>query len=125
MWITAATLSAVVANAAPAARDPRPSILFVLSDDHGTQAIGAYGSRLDRTPSIDRLASEGMRFDRCFCCNSICAPSRATILTGLHSHRSGHTSNERIFTAERLSYESGDPRGEGAEAVDRARGSPS
>jgi arylsulfatase A-like enzyme/dienelactone hydrolase len=85
------------AAVAAARNEMRPNILFIFSDDHGAQAIGAYGSNRNRTPSIDRLAREGMRFDDCFCGNSICAPSRATILTGLHSHVTGHTSNERIF----------------------------
>ena len=65
--------------------DTRPNIIFIFSDDHGAQAISAYGSNRNRTPSLDRLASEGMRFANCFCGNSICAPSRATILTGVHS----------------------------------------
>ena len=67
-------------GAAPAKRPP--NILFIFSDDHGSQAISAYGSVLNKTPNIDRIAAEGMRFDNCFCTNSICAPSRAVILTG-------------------------------------------
>lgn len=66
-----------------------PNILFIMSDDHTTQAIGAYGSRLAKlnpTPNIDRLAHHGIRFDRVFCTNSICCPSRATILTGQYGH---------------------------------------
>jgi arylsulfatase A-like enzyme/dienelactone hydrolase len=77
--------------------DTRPNILFILSDDHGAQTISAYGSNRNRTPAIDRLAQEGMRFANAFCGNSICSPSRATMLTGVHSHVTGHTSNERIF----------------------------
>lgn len=67
----------------------QPNILFIMSDDHAYQAIGAYGSVLNKTPQIDRIAQEGMRLDRCFCTNSICAPSRATILTGKHNHING------------------------------------
>lgn len=66
-----------------------PNILFIMSDDHGAQAISAYGSRLIKTPNIDRLAKEGMRLDNCFVTNSICTPSRATILTGKYSHING------------------------------------
>jgi arylsulfatase A-like enzyme len=66
-----------------------PNILFIMSDDHGAQAISAYGSRLIKTPNIDRLAKEGMRLDNCFVTNSICTPSRATILTGKYSHLNG------------------------------------
>jgi len=70
----------------------RPNILFIMSDDHAAPAIGAYKGFLSgvvQTPNIDRLAKEGMRFDNCFCTNSICTPSRAVILTGKHSHRNG------------------------------------
>lgn len=70
----------------------RPNILFIMSDDHTTQAIGAYGSRLaelDPTPNIDALARNGMRFDRVFCHNSICTPSRANIITGQYSQKNG------------------------------------
>jgi arylsulfatase A-like enzyme len=67
----------------------RPNIVFIMSDDHAAQAISAYGSRVNRTPNLDRLAEAGMRFDNCFCVNSICSPSRATILTGKYSHLNG------------------------------------
>ena len=67
----------------------RPNILYIMADDHTSQAWGCYGSRLApyiSTPTIDRLAAEGARLDNCFCTNSICVPSRATILTGQYSH---------------------------------------
>ena len=72
-----------------------PNILFIFSDDHGYQAISAYNDprRLIETPNIDRLAKEGMRFDRCLVPNSICGPSRATVLTGKYSHRNGFYDN--------------------------------
>jgi arylsulfatase A-like enzyme len=69
-----------------------PNILFIMSDDHAIEAIGAYDSWLKdhvRTPTINRLAEEGMRFDNVAVNNSICSPSRASILTGQYSHRSG------------------------------------
>jgi len=69
----------------------RPNILFIMSDDHAAHAIGAYGSRINRTPNLDRIAAEGMRFDNCFCTNSICTPSRAAILAGTHNHVNGVT----------------------------------
>ena len=68
---------------------PRPNIVFIMSDDHAAHAIGAYGSAINSTPNLDRIAREGMRFDRCFCTNSICTPSRASILTGKYSHLNG------------------------------------
>ncbi len=67
----------------------RPNILLVFTDDHAYQAISAYGSRINLTPNIDRLAREGMRFDRCYVTNSICGPCRATVLTGKYSHMNG------------------------------------
>ena len=67
----------------------RPNILFIMSDDHAAHAISAYGSRVNQTPNLDRLASAGMRFNNCFAVNSICSPSRATILTGKYSHLNG------------------------------------
>ncbi len=60
----------------------RPNILFIMSDDHAYQAISAYGSQLIKTPNIDRIAEEGLLFTNACVTNSICAPSRATILTG-------------------------------------------
>lgn len=83
-------LAVVLANSLSAwAADSRPNILFVFTDDHAYQAISAYGSRINTTPNIDRLAREGMRFDRCYVTNSICGPCRATILTGKYSHANG------------------------------------
>ena len=69
----------------------QPNILFIMCDDHASQAISAYGSRVCRTPNIDRIAEAGMRFDHCYVTNSICTPSRATILTGTHNHVNGVT----------------------------------
>jgi len=76
----------------------RPNILFIFSDDHATQAVSAYGSRLKDvapTPHLDSLAKEGMLFKRCMVTNSICGPSRATILTGKYSHLNGFMVNEK------------------------------
>lgn len=67
----------------------RPNILCIMTDDHAAHAISAYGSRVNETPHFDRIAREGMRFANCFATNSICTPSRATILTGKYSHRNG------------------------------------
>jgi len=70
-----------------------PNILFIFSDDHSHNAISAYGSCINETPNIDRIANEGAIFLNSFCANSICQPSRASILTGKHSHRNGVTDN--------------------------------
>jgi arylsulfatase A-like enzyme len=77
----------VVGRAADA--PARPNILFIMADDHAAHAISCYGSKLNSTPNLDRIAKEGMRFDNCFCTNSICSPSRAVILTGKYSHVNG------------------------------------
>ncbi len=69
--------------------EKRPNILFIMADDHAAHAISAYGSTINQTPQLDRLAGQGMRFDRMFAVNSICTPSRATILTGKYSHING------------------------------------
>ena len=67
----------------------QPNILFIMSDDHAAHAISAYGSVINQTPHIDRIARNGLRLDNCFCTNSICTPSRATILTGQYGHKTG------------------------------------
>jgi len=69
----------------------RPNIVYMMSDDHAAHAMSCYGSRINETPNLDRIAQEGMRFDNCFCTNSICTPSRAAILTGTHNHINGCT----------------------------------
>lgn len=74
------------------ANTQKPNILFIMSDDHTSQAVGAYGSRLAKlnpTPAIDRLAKEGMVFKNAFCTNSICTPSRACVITGQYNHKNG------------------------------------
>lgn len=71
----------------------KPNIIFIMTDDHARQAIGAYGSYRNETPNIDRLANEGMLFENAYVTNSICAPSRAVILTGKHSHINGKIDN--------------------------------
>lgn len=69
----------------------RPNIIFIMSDDHAARAISAYGSGLNSTPNLDRIAKGGMRLDRCYVTNSICTPSRASILTGTYNHVNGVT----------------------------------
>jgi arylsulfatase A-like enzyme len=72
----------------------RPNIVFIMSDDHATRTLSAYEASLIQTPNIDRIAANGMRFDRAYVGNAICGPSRATMLTGMHSHGNGFYSNE-------------------------------
>ncbi|WP_075589676.1 sulfatase family protein [Labilibacter marinus] len=80
------------------AKNKRPNIIWIFTDDHSYQTIGAYGGRLQSlnpTPNIDQLAAEGIRFDKCYVENSICAPSRAALLTGKMSHMNGKFTNTK------------------------------
>lgn len=84
-------------QAQDAAPTKRPNIIFIMSDDHAYQAISAYGHGLNQTPNIDRLAEEGALFTRATVTNSLCAPSRAVLLTGKHSFVNGKVDNEARF----------------------------
>ena len=100
--LTSALLGLTLCNHSPAA--DHPNIVFIFSDDHSLQTIGAYNARLSQfcreqkiTPNLDRLAASGGLFVNSFCGNSLCSPSRATMLTGLHSHANGvRTLNQPI-----------------------------
>ena len=86
LWIALVAIQGLVTQAAPRMR---PNILFIMTDDHAAHAMSCYGSVVNQTPNMDRIAQEGMRFNRCFVVNSICTPSRASILTGKYSHLNG------------------------------------
>ncbi len=85
----AAACATCSAGLAKLAREKRTNVLFIMTDDHAAHAISAYGSRVNRTPHLDRLAKEGMLFTSVMCTNPICTPSRAGILTGRYSHKNG------------------------------------
>lgn len=82
----------------------RPNIIFMMSDDHAYQAISAYSNHLIETPNIDRIAKEGMKFTNACVTNSICGPSRATILTGKHCHIHGKTDNVFPFDEAQVTF---------------------
>ena len=82
----------------------RPNIVFIMSDDHAYQAISAYNDRLIQTPNIDRIAKEGMLFSNASVTNSICAPSRAVILTGKHAHLNGKIDNLMPFDTTNVTF---------------------
>lgn len=88
----------------PASNSRRPNIIFIMSDDHAYQAISAYDKRLIETPNIDRIAKLGMLFTNASVTNSICAPSRATILTGKHSHLNGKIDNHFHFDSTNVTF---------------------
>lgn len=71
------------------AQAKKPNVVFIMSDDHAAHAMSCYDSKINETPNLDRIANEGIRFDNAFCTNSICAPSRAAILTGKYNHLNG------------------------------------
>ena len=87
-----------------AADSQRPNIIFIMSDDHAYQAISAYGGDLIQTPNIDRIADEGIMFTNACVSNSICAPSRATILTGKHTHIHGKIDNIFPFDTTQVTF---------------------
>ena len=82
----------------------RPNIIFMMSDDHAYQAISAYSNHLIETPNIDRIANEGVKFTNACVSNSICAPSRATILTGKHTHIHGKVDNVFPFDESQMTF---------------------
>lgn len=78
----------------------RPNVLFIMTDDHAKAAMSAYPNAVMQTPHLDQLASEGVLFDRAYCTNSICGPSRAVFLTGKFSHKNGFKSNHDTFNGD-------------------------
>jgi arylsulfatase A-like enzyme len=86
------------------AAEQRPNILFIFSDDHALMGLGAYGSKVAKTPNLDRLAKEGMLFRHCLVTNSICGPSRATVLTGKFNHINGFPDNSSYFDNTQQTY---------------------
>ncbi|VGO16345.1 Arylsulfatase [Pontiella desulfatans] len=102
------TLAVIVLLSGYVQASSRPNIVWIFSDDHSYQTIGAYGGRLQSlnpSPNIDRVAREGMRFDRCYVGNSICGPSRATLLTGKHSHMNGKYDNRGKFDHDQQQFQ--------------------
>ena len=82
------------------AADTRPNIIYIMSDDHASHAMSCYGSKINETPNLDRIADEGMLFENCFCTNSICGPCRAVVNTGKYSHLNGFFRNGNTFDGE-------------------------
>ena len=88
-----ATIAALSSDLAFGTAGDRPNIVFIFSDDHCQQALSAYDPERITTPNMDRLAKEGMMFNRCYVTNAICGPSRAVIQTGKYSHINGFAVN--------------------------------
>ncbi|HNO76862.1 MAG TPA: sulfatase-like hydrolase/transferase [Phycisphaerae bacterium] len=77
--------------------DTRPNIIYIMSDDHASHAMSCYGSKVNETPNLDRIAKEGVKFTNAFCTNSICSPCRAVVFTGKYSHLNGVLDNRDVF----------------------------
>ena len=104
-WMQTTVAAVLLGIVSPAwAQSDRPNILFIFSDDHAYQAISAYGSRINHTPNIDRIAREGLRFEHAMVTNSICAPSRAVIQTGKYSHLNGVFDNGQVFDGSQQTF---------------------
>ncbi len=84
--------------------EKRPNIIFIMTDDHTTQALSAYDKRYIETPNLDKIANEGILFQNCFVTNAVCGPSRATILTGKYSHINGLKDNSQVFDSTQVIY---------------------
>ena len=97
-------LSIILFTVSCSKKDERPNILFIMSDDHAYQAISSYSDKLINTPNIDRIANDGILFSNACVTNSICAPSRAVILTGKHSHLNGKVDNGFPFDTTQVTF---------------------
>ena len=95
---------AILSTAQAVQAADKPNILFLFTDDHAAHSISAYGSKINVTPHLDRIAKEGMLFKNCYCTNSICGPSRAVIQTGKHSHANGFVRNGNVFDGRQQTF---------------------
>lgn len=102
--ISSLLLISIGLTEANANQQKRPNILFIFTDDHASHSMSCYGSKINQTPNLDRIAREGMLFNNCFCTNSICGPSRAVILTGKHSHLNGFKQNGNKFDGSQQTF---------------------
>jgi len=92
--IAGSILPSLTSSLLAADPDARTNILYIMTDDHAAHALSCYGSKINKTPNLDRIATGGMRFENCFVTNSLCGPSRATLLTGKYSHMNGFRDNK-------------------------------
>ena len=82
----------------------RPNIVYIMTDDHATQMMSSYNTLRASTPNLDRIGEEGIIFRNSFCTNSLCAPSRATLLTGKYSHKNGQLGNRDTFDGSQQTF---------------------
>jgi len=96
-YILASTAILALSSCHTIKKERQPNIIFMMTDDHATQAMTCYGGTLIQTPNLDRIANEGIRFDNCYATNALSGPSRACILTGKFSHVNGFKDNSSVF----------------------------
>ncbi|MHC4533895.1 MAG: sulfatase family protein [Planctomycetota bacterium] len=89
--------SGLISSEALAAKKKRPNIVLIVSDDHGLEALGCYGNKVIKTPNLDQLAAEGVRFTNAFCTTASCSASRSVILTGLYNHANGQYGHQHSY----------------------------
>ncbi|MBX7123783.1 MAG: sulfatase-like hydrolase/transferase, partial [Opitutaceae bacterium] len=89
MFCLLTIVSISFAQSAPPSDSQRPNVLLIVADDHGTDALGCYGNPVIKTPNLDALARDGIRFTEAFCTTASCSPSRSVILSGLQGHHNG------------------------------------
>ena len=99
-----ATLSLASCAGQQKEESKRPNIIFMMTDDHTTQAMSCYGGNLLQTPNMDRIANEGIRMDNCYAVNALSGPSRACVLTGKFSHENGFTDNASTFNGDQQTF---------------------
>src|SRR5688572_7050669 len=102
LFLLASTVGFTQTKPASGTSTDKPNILYIMSDDHDADAISAYSKKFIQTPNLDRLANEGIKFNKAFVGNSICSPARATLLTGQHSHKNGVVDNRVRFDSTKV-----------------------
>ncbi|HOV84354.1 MAG TPA: sulfatase [Paludibacteraceae bacterium] len=103
-YVTSALSFIVFSSCHITEKEKKPNIIFIMTDDHATQAISCYDGNLIQTPNLDRLANEGIRFDNCYATNALSGPSRACILTGKFSHKNGFKDNTSVFDGDQQTF---------------------
>src|SRR5699024_874254 len=104
MFVTLFQFSCTSSKQEASTENDRPNIIWIMTDDHSYQTLSAYDDRFIQTPHMDRIAEEGVKFTNSFVGNSSCAPSRATLLTGKHSHKNGQINNRVAFDGSQQTF---------------------
>lgn len=95
--VAALTTASWTSRPSEASQDKRPNIVLIVSDDHGRGDLGCYGNPAIKTPNLDALAVEGVRFTNAFCTTASCSASRSVILSGLYNHYNGQYGHQHAY----------------------------